>query len=173
MTDETTLAKPPVNSLDGKPAPSISDVSAAVAEYVRLINNFNKIKTAFDNMLEPHKKAADKAESRLAAVMKAAGLKSLDALVDVEPATDDPSTTSGLFRAEFVLKQAPKVEDWDSFYAWIRENNRFDMLHKRVSSAPVVELFQCKEPLPDGVTVTEWDEIKVSAIKAKKPRKAA
>ena len=171
MNDET-LAKPPVNSLDGKPAPSISDVSAAVAEYVRLINSFNKIKTTFDAMLEPHKKAAEKAESRLAAVMKAAGLKSLDALVDTLP-TDDHGATSGLFRAEFVPKQAPKVEDWDSFYAWIRENNRFDMLHKRVSSAPVVELFQCKEPLPDGVTVTEWDEIKVSAIKAKKPRKAA
>lgn len=172
MTDETTLAKPPVNSLDGKPAPSISDVSAAVAEYVQLVSNFNKIKTTFDNMLEPHKRAADKAESRLAAVMKAAGLKSLDALVDTLP-TDDHGATGGLFRAEFVPKQAPKVEDWDSFYAWIRENNRFDMLHKRVSSAPVVELFQCKEPLPDGVTVTEWDEIKVSAVKPKKPRKAA
>ena len=172
MNDET-LAKPPVNSLDGKPAPSISDVSAAVAEYVQLINNFNKIKTTFDDMLAPHKKAADKAESRLAAVMKAAGLKSLDAVVDVEPATNDHGATGGLFRAEFVPKQAPKVEDWDSFYAWIRENNRFDMLHKRVSSAPVVELFQCKESLPDGVTVTEWDEIKVSAVKPKKPRKAA
>lgn len=164
--------------------PTVADIQVQMLALREAKANLTKIKTKLDDLIKPFADAAEVAEAQLTAMMKAAKIDNMEVSVDA---------TSNL-KAEFVPKQAPKVESWDELYAWIKENGRFDMLHKRVSSAPVVELFQIAQDgyddemeqlypdvlafakakyLPPGVTVTEWKELKLSETAPKKPRKAA
>ena len=57
----------------------------------------------------------------------------------------------------------PKVQDWTEIHNWIRVNDRFDMLHKRISEVA------WRETLEAGILVpgTEpQDDIKLSLTKA-------
>lgn len=38
----------------------------------------------------------------------------------------------------------PAVQDWDAFYVWIRRNNAFYLLQRRVNSAPYRELMDTR-----------------------------
>ena len=41
------------------------------------------------------------------------------------------------YRAQIVLKKMVKVSDWGIFHSWIRKNDRFDMLQKRIAEKAV------------------------------------
>jgi len=52
------------------------------------------------------------------------------------------------------------ISDWGAFCAWCKENDGFDMLHKRVSGSEVQKYAQLNDgELPAGVSV--WRENKV------------
>lgn len=172
------------NPLTGHSAPSVADIQAQVIVCRAAMRRATETKAKMEALLKPFVDDAEAQEKMLAAMMKAAKVENMEVSIDANVNV----------KAEFVPKQAPKVEDWDALYAWIKGNGRFDMLHKRVSTAPVVELFQLAQDgyddemeklypdvityakattLPPGVTVTEWKELKLSETKPKKPRKAA
>lgn len=44
-------------------------------------------------------------------------------------------TASGTFSRKIAV--LPRALDWDAFYSWIRANDAFDFLHKRISAAAV------------------------------------
>lgn len=51
-------------------------------------------------------------------------------------------------------RDLPQVTDWEAFYAWIRHNDRFDMLHRRVSTAPFREYIELnQDATPPGTKV--------------------
>lgn len=57
----------------------------------------------------------------------------------------------------------PRVTDWDPFYAWIKDNDRFDLLHKRVSE------LAWRDAYTDGMLIpgTEAiDDVKLSLTKS-------
>lgn len=43
------------------------------------------------------------------------------------------------YRAQIVMKRAVKVADWPVFHSWVRKNDRFDMLQKRLSDKAVAD----------------------------------
>lgn len=166
-------------------APGIGAIQTQIHLTRAAAFDLEKVKAKMAEMLKPFEEAAEREMTVLSAMMRAAKVDNME--------TPDVETGQNL-RAEFMPKQAPKVKDWDVFHAWIAENKRFDMLQKRVTSAPVVELFQLAveqyddtqetkyptalayaeaELLPPGVTVSEWKELKLSFVKPKKARKAA
>lgn len=50
--------------------------------------------------------------------------------------------------------------DWTSYWQFIKENNRFDMLHKRIGDSAVTEYFNETHQYPAGInTFTETDVI--------------
>lgn len=71
---------------------------------------------------------------------------------------------SGLAKASGAIATAglkrsidPVVEDWDEFYRYIRENNRFDLLQRRVS-APAWRELNDEGTVVYGTTGQEvWD----------------
>lgn len=98
--------------------------------------------------------------------------------------------------AEVTPMQAGTVVDWDALYAWIAANSRFDLLHKRLSSTAVVAAYQeavqdfstalslgqvtledrddfIHAALPEGTSVSEWNVVKLTTVKPRKPRKAS
>jgi hypothetical protein len=56
------------------------------------------------------------------------------------------------------LKQTvvPNVKDWDAFYAFIKKNNYFHLLHRRVSDPAWRELNE-KKPVPGTEPFTKID----------------
>lgn len=79
-------------------------------------------------------------------------------------------TIHGVFYKELQVK--PSATDWTAFYKWIRENDAFEFLHKRISSEQVqlyLELHK-NDPdggLPPGIQVLKEHKIKVRTGKEK------
>ena len=132
----------------------------------------------------------------LEAAVKLAERELYDAMRDCGTVSCTTQLPDGVcLNAEIVPMQVGGVEDWEALYAWIAENKRFDLLHKRLSSTPVVAAFQeaihdfttavslgqltaedreafIKDALPAGTKVTEWQALKLAKVKPRKPRKA-
>jgi hypothetical protein len=60
--------------------------------------------------------------------------------------------TYGRFEVERKSKPVPRTEDWTKVWAYIRENNAFDLLHKRLTETAVMARFNANEPIPGIVT---------------------
>ena len=54
------------------------------------------------------------------------------------------------YRQEDVI---PTCADWSVFYDWVRKNDAFDALEKRIKKTYVKEMLENGEALPDGVNV--------------------
>jgi hypothetical protein len=64
----------------------------------------------------------------------------------------------------FSYKPRVNVADWEAFYGFIRDNNRFDFLHRRVSDGTVAEYVASTEEKlpPPGSLLTQ---IRVVTVK--------
>lgn len=166
------------------PMPTIEDLTAATQDYVAKKSTMEAINAKVDELVAPHKSALEAAEKRLAAMMIQSKVNNVSTMYDGKEVT-----------AAMEDAIAPKVEDWDEVYAYIRQNNRFDLLHKRVSSGLINEMYTKaiddhaiaviradasgeQRPtlesfiaaiMPGGVTMSKWKALKVTV---KAPRKA-
>lgn len=57
-------------------------------------------------------------------------------------------TIHGVFYKELSVK--PSATDWTAFYNWIKENDAFEFLHKRISSEQVTLYLNLHKDDPDG-----------------------
>jgi hypothetical protein len=53
------------------------------------------------------------------------------------------------------------VEDWDATLAWIRSNEFWELLERRVSKTVVQEYMESKGEVPPGVNVRSETEVRV------------
>jgi hypothetical protein len=66
-----------------------------------------------------------------------------------ELANSEDTGVSGLrYRAQIVKKTVPTVENWGVFTSWVRENNRFDLIQKRIASKGIEDLWEEREKVP-------------------------
>jgi hypothetical protein len=83
-------------------------------------------------------------------------LKNVDAqLYENESTLLDALDSAGLEHAKVdgvavsISEQTmPNVENWDAFYAFIKENDAFYMLQRRVSTGPYREMLQMEQAVP-------------------------
>jgi hypothetical protein len=68
------------------------------------------------------------------------------------------------YRATIKTNEMPRMdaEYWPQFHAWIAENNRFDLLQKRLSDKAVMELIN------EGVELPGIEKMKVKSVSVKK-----
>ena len=67
-------------------------------------------------------------------------------------------TENGLFYWQ--VKLTPSGADWGALYAWVREENAFEVFHKRISSTFIKTYMEENEnALPPGVNVKREREI--------------
>ena len=73
------------------------------------------------------------------------------------------STSAGVFFREMTVK--PRATDWTTFYNWIKENDAFEFLHKRITADAIAAYMdQHKDDdvaLPPGVAVEKEFVIRV------------
>ena len=107
--------------------------------YVKIRDKRAELKAAFDAQDTALKEQATKIEMALLAHMNSTGVQS---------ARTDHGT---IYRQEEVK---PSASNWDAFYAWIKENDAFDALERRVKKTFVTEYMETHEgALPPGVAV--------------------
>lgn len=69
----------------------------------------------------------------------------------------------GLFYKELVVK--PSATDWTAFYKWIRENDAFEFLHKRITAEQIATYMEAHKDddvsLPPGVAISKEYKVRV------------
>lgn len=117
--------------------PTITAAKVAQA-YVKLRDQRAEIKKAYET-----EDALLKAKMRRLEIWS---LEKLDEIGSNSMATD--------FGTIFIsTRDRAGCADWGSFYPWITEEGRVDMLEKRVSTKPIVEYLEEKGELPPGINI--------------------
>ena len=65
----------------------------------------------------------------------------------------DTLSIRGIGTAFITVKDYPQVTDMEQFVKWCYENNRTDMIQKRVSSTAYTQYVQAENIMPDGTDV--------------------
>jgi len=65
--------------------------------------------------------------------------------------------SGGLATASIKSSTKPIVTDWDSVYNYIKENDRFDLVHQRISSLAWADLLAAGILVPGTESFTELD----------------
>lgn len=98
-----------------------------------------------------------------------AGIKKVEAafrehLIANLSKSDDTGVAGKKYRAQIVMKRTFKVEDWGPLYSWIRKNDRFDMLEKRLSKTAASDWVDENKRLLPGVEAMDLPEISVRKV---------
>ena len=56
----------------------------------------------------------------------------------------------------------PTIEDWDAFYKYVKRNNRFDMLQKRLANKAIEEVWESGKKVPG---VKTFEKVSLSITK--------
>lgn len=72
------------------------------------------------------------------------------------------------YRAQIVTKDSVRVSEeqggWGIVYSWIRKNDRFDMLHKRLNEKAVKEWMEVEQRVLPGTEVIQVKDVSVTKI---------
>ena len=69
-------------------------------------------------------------------------------LIETLPKDDASGVTGLLARAQISSKKVPSVKDWTAFFAYVKENDAWDLLAKRVNDTAVAERWDNGETIP-------------------------
>jgi len=111
-----------------------------IEEYIKLRNKVNEIKAKHADQLEPFATVMQTIESQLLEHLQKNQLSS----VKGETGTAYKQTVTSV-----------TVSDWDQALGWIRENNSWDLLERRVSKQVAQTLIEeSQKPIP-GVKISQ------------------
>lgn len=121
-----------------------SDVPQVNAEtviqaYVKLRESRSTLKKEYDNADLALKEKMDKLEVWLMSNMKAMNATQI-------------GSTYGTAYQQTVFKG--NCSDWPTFWNWLAENGRFDMMEKRISTKTIQEYYQESGEMPPGINVS-------------------
>lgn len=69
-------------------------------------------------------------------------------IINTLPKSNTTGVAGKLARVTVVPKVVCQVENWNKFYAYIKKKNAFRLLQRRVSEAPIKELWDDKKVVP-------------------------
>ena len=125
------------------------NVDTVTAAYVKLRDQRSELKKAYEQEDEILKGKMERLETWLMETMQKSGAKQLGS----EHGT-----------AYLQTQYKASCSDWSTFWQFIADNGRFDMLEKRVSSKTVNEYIEETGEAPPGVNVSS--ELKVVVRRA-------
>ena len=105
------------------------------------------------------KEIKDKKNEELKAINSE--IEQMERSIITEMETDGVDTVSirGVGTAYITTKQMPTVADMESFVAWCYENNRTDMIQKRVSSKVCIDYITETNDMPEGINIYTENKI--------------
>lgn len=85
-----------------------------------------------------------------------------DYIVNNLSKSDDTGAAGKRYRAQIVTKVTPAAADWEKIHAYVAENDRFDLLQKRLSDKAVQDTWESGEEIPG---VERFNSVSVSITK--------
>lgn len=85
-------------------------------------------------------------------------------IIDSLAKSPDTGAAGLRYRAQLVMKRTFKANDWDVLRSWIRKNDRFDMLQKKLSEKAVAEFFEAEGRVVPGVEAIDVPSLSVTKI---------
>lgn len=125
-------------------AARIDDV---IAGYLKLRGKIEEIKERHSAELAPFNQKKELIESYLLAFLHTAGMSNVAA--------------KGIGTAYKQDVVSVTIKDWDATLGWIRQNNAWEFLERRVSKTVVQEYASSQNALPPGVDVSTTVEVRV------------
>lgn len=77
--------------------------------------------------------------------------------------TEDTGAAGLRYRAQIVMKDVPRAADWAAIHKFIKDNNRFDLLQKRLGEKAVADMWEAGEDIP-GVEHMHIPEVSITKI---------
>jgi hypothetical protein len=138
MTMATAPAPPPT---------AVLDVNAVTAAYIKIRDARTDAKRVFEAEDDRLKAAQERLESVLLSHLNIHGMETV-------------RTEAGTFYKQEEIK--PSCADWTAYYAWIKENDAFDGLEKRVGKTFIKDFMEAHDGmLPPGVSVHRESVVRV------------
>lgn len=78
--------------------------------------------------------------------------------------SEDTGAAGLRYRAQVVSKRTFKVSDWGVLYSWIKKNDRFDMLQKRLADAAAKEFAEVENRNVPGTEVVNVPDVSITKI---------
>jgi hypothetical protein len=85
-------------------------------------------------------------------------------IIDTLPKSSATGVAGRVAACRVVTKEVPTVTDWEALYAFIKKNNAFELLQRRLSVPAVTERWEEDVTVPGVGTFTE---VKLSLTKSK------
>jgi hypothetical protein len=111
-----------------------------IDKYLKIRDEKTKIKEKYQADVAHLDAAMEKIENYLQAEMQKSGLKNLP---------------TELGTAYLSTRTAATVADWDSLLSYVRANDLWTLLEKRVSKTAVEEFVAANDDLPPGVNISQ------------------
>lgn len=111
-----------------------------IDKYLKIRDEKTKIKEKYQADVAHLDAAMEKIENYLQAEMQKSGLKNLP---------------TELGTAYLSTRTAATVADWDSLLSYVRANDLWTLLEKRVSKTAVDEFVAANDDLPPGVNISQ------------------
>jgi hypothetical protein len=77
--------------------------------------------------------------------------------------SEDTGAAGLRYRAQIVMKLAPKISDWGVLTSWIRKNDRFDLLYKRINETAIKDLWAERENVP-GIEKVNVPDVSITKL---------
>lgn len=112
----------------------------------------SKYKTEIE-YLRKLKDQKDKKQEELKAINSEIEIQERNLIEKLELDGLDTVSIRGVGTAFVTVKDYPQVTDMESFVKWCYENNRIDMIQKRISSTAYNQYVNEENIMPDGTSV--------------------
>ena len=84
-------------------------------------------------------------------------------MIDNLSKSEDQGAVGLLYRVQLTEKVKPTAVDWEKIYDYIVENDRFDLLEKRLGDRAVLDIFEETGKMPPGIG--KFNAIDISVTK--------
>jgi hypothetical protein len=98
-----------------------------------------------------------------AAAVKARETEIREHIISNLSKSDDTGAAGLRYRAQIVMKDVPHLTDWSLFTGYILENDRFDLLQKRLGEKAVMDMIAAGEAIP-GVERMKIPDVSITKI---------
>jgi hypothetical protein len=125
----------------------INNVHEAVEKYICLRDENKAIQQEADARIEANKEKMKRLEAYFMGKLNETGANSM-------------STDAGRFHKQIEIY--PRAVDWDTVYNFIKENDAYDLLEKRLTKTFVKKYMEENEEPPPGVAVQREYIVKIT-----------
>lgn len=77
--------------------------------------------------------------------------------------SDDTGAAGKRYRAQIVMKEVPKLSDWSVFTQYVMDNDRFDLVQKRLGEKAVTDMWEAGVAVP-GVEKMNIPNVSITKI---------